>query len=218
MWRHLAQARIDGKAVDLYECHGVHMIRVDGLELMNGAWHESEDRLGALGASLTQGPDPAILVGGLGLGYTLASLTAHLKDRGRITVAELSADIIDWFERYVGPPALPDNVTLVHADVGTFLGGIAAWDLILLDIDNGPAAFSAAANDALYASAGLEACRKSLKPGGHLLLWSSFEDAGFVERAGAAGFVVAVEPVIMAGRAEPFHFIYVLTKPSTLTK
>ena len=117
-WIHLDSAALGDSVLDLYERGGVYMIRVDGWELMNGDYHESEDRLGELAARLARRPDPDILVGGLGLGFTLASLHRHLGGAGHITVAELSEAVIRWFERHTKPPSLGDHTARIrHGDV-----------------------------------------------------------------------------------------------------
>ena len=220
MWTHVASAVSDGSRLDLYERDGVHMMRVDGWELMNGAYHASEDQLGRLAGVLSRGPEAAILLGGLGLGYTLARLLATLRGRfgpggARITVAERSGAVLDWFRSRVNPAlavALPDGVRLIESDVVDWLGGDGRWDLIVLDVDNGPAALSAVGNAALYGADGLARCRDSLSPGGHLLLWSGFEDPGFVARAVAVGFSVARHAVALPNRADQAHVLYVLSR------
>ncbi|WP_225767243.1 hypothetical protein [Inquilinus sp. Marseille-Q2685] len=214
MWIHVDSAALGDSVLGLYERGGVYMIRVDGWELMNGAYHESEDRLGELAARLARGPDPEVLVGGLGLGFTLASLVRHLGGAGRVTVAELSDAVIRWFDRWTKPPSLGDqlgNVRIRHGDVLAVAAEGPARDVILLDVDNGPKPLSAAANAALYGLDGLGTLRRALKADGILMVWSAFEDPGFVARAQAAGFSPAWLPVFRSGGAEPFHVVYVLS-------
>jgi spermidine synthase len=216
MWVHLDSARCGDSVFDLYERDGLYMIRVDGWELMNGGYHESEDRLGELAARLAPGPDPEILIGGLGLGYTLAALVRHLGGAGRVTVAELSDAVIRWYGRYMQPRlfgALPPAVRIRNADVLAAAAEGAGWDAVVLDVDNGPRALSAPGNAALYSAEGLGRLRRSLKPGGVLLVWSAFEDPDFVERARAAGFAPDRLPVRPPGRDEPVHSLYVLSAP-----
>ena len=215
-WVHVDSAALGDSVLDLYERDGVYMIRVDGWELMNGDYHESEDRLGELAARLARRPDPAILVGGLGLGFTLASLHRHLGGAGRVTVAELSEAVIRWFDRYTKPRTLGDHPARIrHGDVlAVAAEGSAegpAFDVILLDVDNGPEPLSAAGNAALYGAEGLATLRRALTPDGILMVWSAFEDPEFVGRARSAGFSPASLPVFRPGRAEPFHLVYVLS-------
>lgn len=211
-WVHVDSAALGDSVLDLYERDGVYMIRVDGWELMNGDYHESEDRLGELAARLARRPDPAILVGGLGLGFTLASLVRHLGGDGRVTVAELSDAVIRWFERHTKPTSLGGHPARIRqGDVLAVAAEGPAHDVILLDVDNGPEPLSAAGNAALYGTAGLGTLRRALAPDGILMVWSAFEDPDFVGRARSAGFFPAWLPVFRPGRTEPFHLVYVLS-------
>jgi spermidine synthase len=220
MWTHIETAASDGSRLDLYERGGVFMIRADGWELMNGAYHASEDQLGRLAGRLPGTAEPAILLGGLGLGYTLASLLETLQERfgaapARVTVAERSGAVLRWFGSRVNPglaAALPAGVRLVESDVMDWLGVGRDWDVIVLDVDNGPEALSAPGNAVLYGEDGLARCRDSLAPSGHLLLWAGFEDREFVARACAVGFSVARGYVTLPNRPDQAHVIYVLSR------
>ncbi len=210
MWNLIDSEWADGDRLDLYEREGVHMIRVNGWELMNGAHHASEDRLGRLAGMISRARRPRILLGGLGLGFTLRSLMETLGTaRHDITVAERSAAVLRWFETH---SKLPPGVRLCECDVAAHLGTDRCWDVIVLDVDNGPEALSTAGNATLYDATGLRRCRDSLRPGGHLLLWSGFEDGGFVERASATGFSVARDTVPLPNRPSDAHILYVLSR------
>src|SRR6202051_2046638 len=182
MWTHIDSNSSEGNRLDLYERNGLHMIRVDGWELMNGEYHVLEDQLCRLASRLSSAPHPDILVGGLGLGYTLASLLETLNNeiwpnRARITVAERSGAVLRWLGIHINPPLaarLSSGVRLVESDVAAHLGVHRRWDVIVLDVDNGPAAVSTPSNAVLYAEPGLTLCRDSLQPLGHLLLWTGF--------------------------------------------
>jgi spermidine synthase len=214
-WSRLEAARLDGRALDLYvDESGVHMIRVDGFELMNGHGHESEDALGLLAAELAPGPSPRILLGGLGLGYTLASLVRALDGAGSVTVAELSPDVIRWYEEHFRPglfAAHPPNVRIVEADVGRPIAGEEPYDVIALDVDNGPKALSSGDNDFLYGPEGLRRFGTRLAAHGHLLVWSAFESADFAAAAEDAAYAVECRPMRAAGRRD-FHYVYVLRR------
>jgi spermidine synthase len=196
------------------------MIRADGWELMNCAYHASEDALGRLAGVLARSPDPEILVGGLGLGYTLARLIETLKQgreagAPRITVAERSGAVLRWFASHINPrlaATLPSGVRLVESDVAAHLGADRRWDVIVLDVDNGPAAISTPGNAVLYGDVGLARFRDSLAACGHFLLWSGFDDARFVERARAAGFSIAWHSIPLPNRADAAHVLYVLSR------
>ncbi|HXP77327.1 MAG TPA: hypothetical protein VN823_24540 [Stellaceae bacterium] len=213
-WTELASAHQNDSELALYRADdGAYMIRIDGLELMNSRWHRSEDELGALAGALAPRPNPQVLLGGLGLGYTLATLVGTLGGRGRITVAEISTYVIAWYERWFEPALFaerPKNVRLVAADVAVLLQGVSEYDVIILDIDNGPRPLSAASNEFLYSEDGLRALRSSLAEGGMLLVWSGFEAPELVARAEAVGFTVACQPVALPNRKDLFHYIYQL--------
>ena len=220
MWIHIASAASDGHRLDLYERNGLYMIRADGWELMNGGYHASEDRLGRLAGLLPSASEPAILLGGLGLGYTLASLLETLHQRfgptpARITVAERSGAVLRWFGSCVNPllaATLPSGVRLIESDVVAWLGVDRRWDVIVLDVDNGPEALSTPGNAVLYGEDGLARCRDSLAPSGHLLLWAGFEDLDFVARARAAGFSVTRQSIALPNRPDQAHVLYVLPR------
>lgn len=220
MWTHIASASSEGQQLDLYGRNGVYMIRADGWELMNGTYHASEDQLGRLAALLPSASHPAILLGGLGLGCTLARILETLNtrcwpSRDRITVAERSGAVLRWFATYINPrlaATLPAGVRLVESDVVAHLGADRRWDVIVLDVDNGPEALSIPGNAVLYGEHGLARCRDSLAPSGHLLLWSGFEDLNFVERARAAGFSVARQSIPLPNRLDQAHVLYVLSR------
>ncbi len=220
MWTHIASASSRGNHLDLYERNGLHMIRADGWELMNGEYHASEDQLGRLAGLLPSGSHPEILLGGLGLGYTLASLLETLNKRlqptrASITVAERSAAVLRWFGTHINPrlaATLSPGVHLIESDVVAHLGIDQRWDVIVLDIDNGPEALSTPGNAVLYGEHGLARCRDSLAPSGHLLLWSGFEDPNFVQRARAVGFSVARQYIPFPSRSDQAHLLYVLSR------
>jgi spermidine synthase len=196
------------------------MIRAGGWELMNGEYHASEDQLGRLAGLLARASDSAILVGGLGLGYTLARLLETLHERfgqirARITVAERSGDVLGWFGSSINPhlaATLPSGVRLIESDVMACLGAGRCWNVIVLDVDNGPEGLSSAGNAVLYGEDGLTRCRDSLAPGGHLLLWSGFEDSEFVDRARVVGFSVARQCMALPNRSDQAHVLYVLSR------
>lgn len=211
-WTLIDTATEGDAQLELYAKDAVFMIRANGLELMNGFYHESEVALGQLAAAMAP-PAPRILLGGLGLGYTAAALSAALGPAGTITVAEFSGAVIDWFHRHFRPsvlPEMPANLTIRHADVADLLQA-AQHDLIVLDVDNGPEALVTGRNARLYAVAGLQSLHRSLSTGGKVLLWSGFESAEFAARAEQAGFEVRCEPFLRS-RKELSHYIYVLSK------
>lgn len=211
----LIESATEGDALlELYSKDGIFMIRANGLELMNGFHHESEMKLGRLAAALAPCPEPRILLGGLGLGYTAAALVRTLGPAGTIAVAEFSGAVIDWFHRHVRHSVLPDipgNLRIVHADIADLLVTDDRYDLVVLDVDNGPEPLVTAKNSALYSVDGLRSLHRCFSANGRALLWSGFESAAFVERAEQAGFRVRCD-AFQRTRADLSHYIYVLEK------
>ncbi|MDY0873339.1 polyamine aminopropyltransferase [Dongia rigui] len=214
-WDLIETAHVPDGELTLYRQGDVFMIRANGYELMNGLGHQSELALGRMAVEVAQKADPHILIGGLGLGYTLAATAAALDDRGRITVAELSPQVIAWFYRFVAAsvlPARPDNLAIVPGDIGAFVrrGDVGPFDVIVLDVDNGPEALVAPANARLYSAEGLQSFAARLRAGGVILLWSAFEAPDFVILAEAAGFTVTCETLAAVRRQDLLHYAYVL--------
>ena len=213
-WERIESATHNDTVLELFSKDGVHMIRANGLELMNGFSHDSETAFGHLVAELATGVEPSILIAGLGLGYTLAAASAALGARGAITVVEFSPAVIDWFARHVRAsvlPEMPRNTVIRQSDALAHLKSGARYDLILLDIDNGPEPFTRPSNATLYDRAGLGLLRKALNEGGSVLLWSGFQSESFEATAREAGFLVARRVVANGPRPELDHHIYVLS-------
>jgi spermidine synthase len=126
---------------------------------------------------------------------------------------EFSSAVIAWFERHVRVsvlPEMPQNVTIRETDAIAHLESGPRYDLILLDIDNGPEPFTRAANATLYDRAGLQLLRKALNESGSVLLWSGFQSVEFEATAGEAGFSVTRRVVANGPRTDLDHHIYVL--------
>lgn len=213
-WTLIETATERDAVLELYGKDGMFMIRANGLELMNGFHHDSETALGAFAAGLAPSQNARFLVGGLGLGYTVAALVEALEDRGTVTVAELSSAVIAWFRRHVRASVLPGepaNLTIVNADIAALLAEPGRYDVIILDVDNGPEPIVTAVNADLYGRGGLGALHGCLSDRGVALLWSGFESAEFATRAREVGFAVTCEP-FRRERADLDHYIYVLAK------
>ena len=175
-------------------------------ELMNSRLSGSEQALATLAADrIRRRPRPAVLIGGLGMGFTLRAALSVLPADAEITVAELVPSVVDWAR---GPMAgifggcLEDpRVGVVQADVGEIIRAQASrYDAILLDVDNGPEGIVHAANDRLHDRQGLASAYRALRPGGVLAVWSSGPDHGFTRRLGAAGFSVEEKKVRANGK------------------
>ena len=194
-WVHLDTAQVPGGGTLKLARRGDEFsIRLDGAELMNSRLSGSEAALATL-AFARLGAAARVLIGGLGMGFTLRAALAVAGADARLEVVEIAPAVIAWAR---GPMAalhgdsLDDpRVTLTQADVAaTIAAGPARYDAILLDVDNGPEAMSRPANDALYADDGLRAARRALRPGGVLAVWSVARDPAFTRRLRRAGFAV----------------------------
>lgn len=171
-------------------------IKLDGNELMNSRLSGSEQALATLACDVVaKRAQPRLLIGGLGMGFTLRAALGALPKDAHIDVAELVPAVISWAR---GPMAaiygdsLSDARVSIHeTDVGALIGKAAStYDAILLDVDNGPDGLSRPGNDALYNAAGLRAAHTALRPGGVLAVWSSAPDQAFTRRLRHAGFGV----------------------------
>ncbi|GGF63127.1 spermidine synthase [Azorhizobium oxalatiphilum] len=176
-------------------------IMLGPIELMNSRLSGSEEALARLTLEKLSGSKaPHILIGGLGMGFTLRAALALCPADARITVAELVPAVVDWAR---GPMAevfggcLDDPRVSIHVgDVGALIGkSRGGFDAILLDVDNGPDGLTVEANDRLYATGGLGAAKAALTPGGVLSVWSSAPDPRFSQRMRKVGFQVEEVPV-----------------------
>ncbi len=191
----------DGRLMTLHEHDGALMIRVGGVELMSTRRHHSEERLAELTIRrLKKQSRPRLLIGGLGMGFTLRAALAGLGPEARVVVAELMPAVVAWNldPAYgLGADALADRrVELVTGDVIDLLAkNPAAYDAIILDVDNGASGLSTGSNSRLYSPAGLGLAKAALRPHGCLAIWSAGDDPAFVERMQRSGLVVTVERV-----------------------
>ncbi|RWK54138.1 hypothetical protein [Mesorhizobium sp.] len=186
-------------------------------ELMNSRLSGSEQALARLSCQRISGRrQPKILIGGLGMGFTLRAALAELGADADIVVAELVPAVVAWARGQMASlfgGCLDDpRVTIREADVGQVVRSEAsAWDVILLDVDNGPEGIVHKANDTLYSIAGLISARAALKPGGVLAVWSQGSDSGFTRRLKQAGFAVDEVKVRANGKRGARHVIWIAT-------
>jgi spermidine synthase len=206
----------DGSLMALMLHGSEYIIFSDGKPLMSSRMHGSEEALAALGCRKARKLSASrVLVGGLGMGFTLRAALDILRPDATILVSELLPAVVDWNRRVLGPLAdhplrdrrvrveLGDVAVVVRANPGRF-------DAVLLDVDNGPDAFTASRNATLYDDRGLEAIRASLKGDGVLAVWSAWENRKFEQRLRHNGFVVEV--VRVRARLEkggPRHTIFI---------
>jgi spermidine synthase len=221
-WLQIDSARVPGADVELRLMRrGADFSMMLGQnELMNSRLSGSEEALATLACRRIEAVKrPHLLIGGLGMGFTLRAALAVLGPEARITVAELVPAVIAWAR---GPLAgifgdsLDDpRANILSADVVEVIQSRpAAFDAILLDVDNGPEGLIREANDALYSLKGLKAIRAALRPGGVLAVWSSGPNSAFTRRLRDAGFD-ANEVGVRATtkRSGAHHVIWFATKP-----
>lgn len=199
----------------------IHLKGVRG-ELMNSRVHSSELALAELGCAHIKGvKNTKVLVGGLGMGFTLAAAlkaTSHSAEHGsEVVVAELVAEVIEWNKGPLGDCAgrpLEDSRAMVHlGDVAELFSkqGKAKqtkWDAVLLDVDNGPEGFTHADNNNLYSLDSLHAIRRTLRPKGMLAIWSAWHDPKFTQQLKKARFDVEVKTVRAHKGKGSRHTIY----------
>ncbi len=220
-WQQIDTARVPGASIELRLMRrGAEFSMMLGQnELMNSRLSGSEEALATLACRRIEAVKrPHLLIGGLGMGFTLRAALAVLGPEAQITVAELVPAVITWAR---GPMAdifgdsLEDpRASIRSADVVEVIRSHpSAFDAILLDVDNGPEGLIRKANDALYDIKGLKAIHKSLRPGGVVAVWSSGPNALFSKRLGDVGFDVNEVAVrATAKRSGVRHVIWFATK------
>jgi spermidine synthase len=186
----------EGKTISLEEHDGSYAIRVDGAMLMSTRQHASEERLAELAcAHLKRKRGARVLIGGLGFGFTLKAALSALSPDAAVVVAEVLDAVIAWNRNpafHLAADAMADpRVTVLNQDVGELIRDArGSFDSIILDVDNGPSALSAAGNERLYNSAGLLSARAALRPEGCAAFWSAVRDPAFERLMAGAGFLV----------------------------
>jgi spermidine synthase len=216
-WTELGSAEIPGtdQTILLFQDKVDFYIKLSkGGELMSSRKHGSEDALGSLPCKRLKNPASAkVLIGGLGMGFTLAAVLKSVGSEAVVTVAELIPEVVDWnrgpLGEYGGMP-LNDPRSRVHVgDVAQLLRqSSACFDVIALDVDNGPEGLTKSANDWLYSSAGIVAAQAALAPGGVLAYWSAGPDQAFHDRLRRCGFLVEEVMVHAHGSKGARHIIW----------
>jgi len=197
-------------------------IKLGQNELMNSRLSGSEEALATLACRRIQSRDkPRMLIGGLGMGFTLRAALAVLGPKAEIVVAELVPSVVAWargaMAEMFGESLTDRRVTIREEDVSQIIRSArAAYDTILLDVDNGPEGLTRESNDALYDLKGLTAARAALRPGGVLAVWSSGPNPRFTQRLRKAGFDVNEVPVRANGpRGGARHVIWIAVRPES---
>ena len=205
----------DGEALDLRRRGHEFLIRAGGYDLMSSEDDGSSKALSSRGLAALGRPAKHVLVGGLGMGFTLREALDLVGPEASVEVAELVEAVVRWNE---GPLADVAGRPLEDARASVFRGDVGArirkppqpFDAILLDVDNGPDALAHDGNEAIYSTSGLQAAHRALTPGGVLGVWSFSDDRKFTARCKKAGFETKVEKVQASrkGRGR-FHYIWI---------
>jgi spermidine synthase len=220
-WIELDRATIpgDGGELRLKQRGSEFSIMLGSNELMNSRLSGSEEALATLSCERIAGcGNAAMLIGGLGMGFTLRAALGALPADARVTVAELVPAVVDWAR---GPMAEVHNGTLDDPRVDVHIGDVgglirsrrAAYDAILLDVDNGPDGLTRASNDTLYSRTGLRAAMAALRTNGVLAVWSSAPDGAFTRRLKDVGFATEEVNVRANGkRGGARHVLWIAAK------
>lgn len=208
-WIHLATATAPGgETLRLSRRGDEFSIRLQGgNELMNSRLGGSEEALATLALDCVgDRPAPRVLIGGLGMGFTLRAALAVVPPEARLVVSEIVPELVAWAGEHMaavfGDCLSDPRVEVRTGDVGAVIRAAAgAFEAILLDVDNGPDGLTRADNDLLYREDGLRSARRALAPGGVLAVWSAAPDPAFSRRLSRCGFDVSTHTV-RAGRTK----------------
>ncbi len=204
----------DGATLSLYEHDGDYYICINGADLMSTRQFHSEQQLSEIGcAGLKEKKHARVLIGGLGMGYTLKSALACVGPDAHVTIAEFVPEIIEWNRDprfpFAGSALADKRVTLVEGDVIRCLEGTATYDAILLDTDNGPTALTAASNTHLYTPDGIRKLCRAIEPAGCVAVWSVDAQPNFIRTLKKHGLQAKSHPVLAHATGGGTRFILV---------
>ena len=219
-WSHLDTAQVPGGGeLRLLRRGAEFSIKLGSNELMNSRLSATEQALATIACEKIKSRErPRILIGGLGMGFTLRAALVVLGKQAQIIVAELVPAVVAWargpMAEMFGNSLTDPRVRIRETDVGGLIRAARSeYDAILLDVDNGPEGMTRAANDRLYDLEGLAAAYMALRPGGVLAIWSSRHDPKFTQRLRKTGFDVVENPVRAKGpQGGAQHFIWTATR------
>jgi len=196
-----------------------YIILVDGAILMSSRMHGSEEALATFACQRVRALEqPSVLIGGLGMGFTLRTTLDLLPQDATVVVAELVPAVVEWNRGPLGPlarhPLKDKRVRVETGDVVvTLRSGLGQFDAVLLDVDNGPTAFTASNNAGLYDNRGIAAARAALKTEGVLAVWAAQDDRKFEQRLRDGRFDVQVQrPRGRLKKGGPRHTIFLSHK------
>ena len=210
----------DGTLLKLFRHDGAYLIRAGGIELMSSRHHHSEDRLAELVCiPLRERPAVRVLIGGLGLGFTLRAALRDLASDAAVDVVEFMEAVIEWNRNPdygISTEALADpRVTVLHDDVVHVLSrSRGVYDGIMLDVDNGPEPIVTLGNADLYNGGGIRTALAALRPGGRLSYWSVDADPAFEGALRHTGLPVEAVEARTHKSGGATHYIYVVQQRS----
>jgi len=222
-WELVGSAPVPGSktAAELWRRGDEFSIRFGLEEVMNSRLHGSEDALAEIVCGrIAKRKAPRVLIGGLGLGFTLAAALQALGSSAKVVVAELVPAVVEWnrgiLADIAGRPLEDRRASLHLGDVAKAMRTATdAYDAILLDVDNGPDGLLREGNRGLYSEAGLAVILKALRSKGYLGIWSVGPCRPFTQRLRRAGFVVEEVPApIRKGRGGRKHMLWIAMRPS----
>ncbi|KRW66298.1 spermidine synthase [Stutzerimonas stutzeri] len=211
----------NGGALCLFEYGDDFVIKIqggNGNQLMNTRTHGSEDALAEIPCKrVAARPQVRVLIGGLGMGFTLASALRQLDQDAEVLVAELVPGVIEWNRGALGAksghPLNDPRAQVLNQDVAELLQNQPrGFDAIMLDVDNGPEGLTQKSNSWLYSLEGLKACASALRPAGLLAVWSASADRAFSEKLAKAGFKAEEVQVFAHGNRGTRHTIWIAEK------
>ena len=223
-WQLLGRAQTPGGGADLvlYQRDSEFSLKADNRELMNSRVHGSEEAMSRLGCQdLAKHPGALVLIGGLGMGYSVRMALDILGEDARVVVAELAPAVVEWnrgvLADLAGRPLEDRRAELHEADVVQLIRAARGdYDAIMLDVDNGAEAMVRKGNNWLYSLPGLSATYAALRRGGVLATWSAGPQPAFVRRVRRAGFEVEEFKVRARGgsnrRGGAHHVVWIATR------
>ena len=216
-WKLLDTAQIPGNGgeLQLYQREAEFSISIVGGGVLMSTWaHGSEEALAEIACGkIARRSKPRVLIGGLGMGFTLAAALRHLGADAEVEVAELVPAVVAWNQgalgEHAGHPLQDERTRVRQGDVARILKTTRqAYDAILLDVDNGPKGFTRKKNDWLYTTDGLTASYTALRPEGVLAIWSAGPDRNFTALLQKVGFKVRKTQVKEHDEKDPLHTIW----------
>ena len=214
----LERVRAPGGELVLNQRGKQFWIQLAGVELMNSRDHSSEDELARRAIAKLDGrPRPRVLVGGLGLGFTLRAALDVLPAAAKVDVVEIVPAVVRWnreiFGGLAGHPLSDPRVTVIEGDVGNVIAEADRdYDVIVIDVDNGPEGVGFG-NTTLYRRTSLAAMLRALTPGGTLGVWSSFQSPTFTHSLDAVGFVAEAVKFRSKFSGGPTHHLWFARRP-----